>query len=73
MYDPRWHEIARTWIEDSGLSPETAAKYVGTLAQQLQDCAEQFVDADIPDLEQQADEAARDAHEQQQLDELRGK
>lgn len=72
-YDPRWHDIAKEWLEDSSLPDRIVDKYTPKLAQQLQDVAEQFVSYDVPEAERDAEEAAYDRHINQKIDEARGK
>lgn len=58
-YDPRWTDIARTWLLDSGLSDATAERYTPLLAECLHDTAEDFTTVDLPNLdERRAAEAA---------------
>jgi len=71
--DARWAPIAHDWLSDAGLPDKIAMRYTSRLAQILHDQAEQFVESDLPDLERDRDEAARDAHIHRQIDEARGK
>lgn len=71
-YDQRWERIVREWLSDCGVSDDVADKYSARFCQQLQDLAEEWP-SDIIDAEHEADEAARDRHEQRQIDEARGK
>lgn len=71
--DPRWIPIAREWLIDADIPDRLVDKYAADLAQQLHDRAEQFLEYDFPEAEEQAEEAARDAHIHRQIDEARGK
>jgi hypothetical protein len=69
-----WRQIAREYI---GLHTEFEGakvnRYAEELAMVLYDHAEQFVESDIPQMEEERLEAARDAWIDAQLDEARGK
>jgi hypothetical protein len=71
--DPRWIEIAETWLDDCEVHASTVKRLAPTLADRLADVAENFVDDDVAQWEQDREQAAYDAHINHQIDVARGK
>ena len=70
MFDPRWLDAAREWLQDNELPETLVERYAPVLAQELQDTAENF---DVADLEREREDAAYGAHIHRLIDEARGK
>ncbi len=68
-----WSTIARDYLTDLDVPEAVVGRHHQVLAQQLADCAEQFLDDDLHRLEHDHDEMLRDAYENRRLAEAKGK
>lgn len=68
-----WLKQAAALLMDQGVEPKDVAKYAPRFATALKDYVEDWVNDEIPRLEQDAEDAARDAYWDRKIDEERGK